>query len=380
MRGTHDRENEVDAKVERVIQLARRAGVKGILIGLQPGFSWLTAGASNRIDGSREQGAGALLVTADGRRFVVANNIETPRLTQEAVAGLGFETADFAWTRERADPGLPFRVARDVAGGAIGSDVPSADVTFIEPALSRLRAPLLAAEIDRYRRLGADAGRIVGDVVRGAAPGATERQVAGELGAALMTAGIRPVVLLAAADERIARYRHPVAGTLSWRDRLLVATCAERDGLVIALTRIVCTRTDEELSRRTRAAAAAFSAMLSAAVASATGAEMFAAAARAYSNAGFPGEEQHHHQGGAIGYRAREWVAHPASQEVATLPQAFAWNPTVAGTKLEDTCLVHADGRVEVLTETSGWPPLDIDVRGQSVRIADVCEIGSLQQ
>jgi Xaa-Pro aminopeptidase len=372
-----ERTGEVDLKVERVIQLARGAGVKGILIGLQPGFSWLTAGASNRIDGSREQGAGALLITSDGRRFVVANNIESPRLMQEAVAGLGFEAADFAWTRERADPGLPFRVARDVTGGPIGGDIASAHVTFIEPALARLRAPLLPSEIARYRRLGADAGHVAGAVIRRASPGRTEREVAGEFAAALMTAGIRPVVLLAAADERIARYRHPVAGTLSWRDRLLVATCAERDGLVIALTRIVCTRSDDELTRRTRAAAAAFSAMLSAVVASATGAEMFAAAARAYSNAGFPGEEQHHHQGGAIGYRAREWVAHPASQEVATLPQAFAWNPTVAGTKLEDTCLVHADGRVEVLTDTPGWPTVEIDVSGQPVRIADVCEVGS---
>jgi len=99
---------------------------------------------------------------------------------------------------------------------------------------------------------------------------------------------------------------------------------------------------------------------------------MFAAASAAYADSGFPGEERHHHQGGAIGYRAREWVAHPRSQDVAVLPQAFAWNPTVAGTKLEETCLVHADGRVEVLTETPNWPAIEIHVRGQVVRISDV--------
>ena len=367
-----DRRDEVDSKVERVVQLARSAGVKGILIGLQPGFSWLTAGASNRIDGSREPGAGALLIRADGRRFVVANNIETPRLMQEAVAGLGFEAAEFPWTGEREDPALPFRIARDVADGPIGTDLASPEATFLEPPLARLRSPLFPREIDRYRRLGADAGRIAGGVIRAAPPGTTERDVADQLAASLMTAGIRPIVLLAAADRRIAGYRHPVPGDLPWRDRLLLATCAERDGLVIAISRITCRRRDDDLVRRTRAAAAAFSALLNATVASATGSKMFAAAAAAYAAEGFPGEEQHHHQGGAIGYRAREWVAHPASQDVAVLPQAFAWNPTVAGTKLEETCLVHADGRVEVLTETPDWPVIDTYVRGRVVRISDV--------
>jgi antitoxin VapB len=180
-------------------------------------------------------------------------------------------------------------------------------------------------------------------------------------------------VLLAAADRRIVSYRHPVAGILPWKERLLVATCGERDGLVVALSRLVCTRMDDDLARRTRAAAAAFSAMLSAAAASATGAQMFAEGAAAYAAAGFPGEETRHHQGGAIGYRSREWIAHPGSQEVPTPPQAFAWNPTVAGTKLEETCLVHADGRVEVVTESPDWPTIEIDVRGRRVRLSDVC-------
>jgi len=370
--GTDDRRQEVEAKIARVVELTQKAGVRGILVGLQPTFAWLTAGASNRIDGSREQGAGALLITAGGRRFVVANNIESPRLMQEAVAGLGFEPADFPWTGERADPALLFRIAREAAGGPIASDLAAPDVMFLEPPLARLRAPLLPPEIDRYRRLGADAGRIAGEVMRSASPGKSEREIAGELAGSLMAVDIRPIVLLAAADDRIARYRHPVPGDRRWQDRLLLATCAERGGLVVALTRIVCRRMDDDLVRRTGAAAAAFSAMLSAAAASSTGAEMFAAASAAYADAGFPGEERHHHQGGAIGYRAREWVAHPRSQDVAVLPQAFAWNPTVAGTKLEETCLVHADGRVEVLTETPNWPVIETRVRKQLVRLSDV--------
>ncbi len=67
-----------------------RAGSAGILLNTQPNFAWLTGGRSNQIDGSRENGSGSLLVSARGERFVVANNIEMPRLQDEALSGLGF--------------------------------------------------------------------------------------------------------------------------------------------------------------------------------------------------------------------------------------------------------------------------------------------------
>ena len=89
----------------------------------------------------------------------------------------------------------------------------------------------------------------------------------------------------------------------------------------------------------------------------ATAAHLYGVAADAYAAAGFPGEELKHHQGGAIGYRAREWVAHPKSQETVQARQAFSWNPTIAGTKVEDTALV-VDDRLEMLTTTPDWPAI----------------------
>jgi hypothetical protein len=86
---------------------------------------------------------------------------------------------------------------------------------------------------------------------------------------------------------------------------------------------------------------------------------------------GFAGEERNHHQGGAIGYRAREWVAHPRSQEVVQPRQAFAWNPTITGTKVEDTALV-LDGRAEIITPTPGWPTIAL---AGGLRAADTWQI-----
>ena len=108
----------------------------------------------------------------------------------------------------------------------------------------------------------------------------------------------------------------------------------------------------------------------------ATGSDLFAAAASAYAAAGYPGEERLHHQGGAIAYRAREWVAHPRSADVVTPTQAFAWNPTVTGTKIEETCVLHEDDRMEIVTASPGWPSIPVNVRGQRLFVPDVFVLG----
>src|SRR5688572_3752499 len=115
--------HEIDEKVDRLARLAAARRLGGILLNTQPNFSWLTGGRSNRIDGSRENGSGSLLVSSRGERFVVANNIEMPRLTEEALAGLGFTPCEYSWTDEQADPGKPIQTAKQaLASSAVGCD------------------------------------------------------------------------------------------------------------------------------------------------------------------------------------------------------------------------------------------------------------------
>ena len=76
----------------------------GVLLGTQHNFSWLTAGATNGVDTSREAGAGSLVVRRDGKRFVLASRIEMPRLLEEELAGDDFEPVEFGWEEEKASP------------------------------------------------------------------------------------------------------------------------------------------------------------------------------------------------------------------------------------------------------------------------------------
>jgi len=151
--------------------------------------------------------------------------------------------------------------------------------------------------------------------------------------------------------------------------------CARRGGLIASLTRIVCAGAiPAELRRRTDAVARVNAALLAATRPGANGAELYLTAARAYAAQGFAGEERLHHQGGAAGYRTRDWVAHPASAEVVQTDQAFAWNPSITGTKAEETCIASADG-VEVISASPGWPQVAVGFDGREFLSPDVLSL-----
>jgi Xaa-Pro aminopeptidase len=370
------RSAEISEKTGRVISLLSAEGLGGVLLGSQHNFSWLTAGSSNGIDMSRDPGAGSLLIRRDGKRFVLANRIEMKRLLTEELAGEDFEPVEFAWEEEKASPSFLADKARALltrSADALGSDLPvGSSVPVVEGALARQRFQLTPSEIERYKLLGRDAGESLSDLVRGLSPGETEEEVAQRAAYALAAKGIRAVVNLVAADERIQQYRHPVATRKRWEKVLMLVVCARRHGLIASLTRIVAAgRVDDKLKRRTLSAARVNARILHATREGATGAELYGTAARAYAGEGFEGEEHLHHQGGATGYRTRDWVAHPLSEESVRRNQAFAWNPSITGTKVEETVIVEGDG-VTAVTSTPDWPQIPVTVEGREYLSPDV--------
>jgi antitoxin VapB len=67
-------------------------------------------------------------------------------------------------------------------------------------------------------------------------------------------------------------------------------------------------------------------------------------------------------------------VAQPLSAQQVCLNQAFAWNPSVTGTKVEETCVAFADG-VELITATPDWPQISVKVNGRAYQSPDVLSI-----
>jgi len=347
----------------------------GVLVSTQPNFSWLTAGGTNGVDLSREAGNGTLLIRNDGKRFVLANRIEMPRLLGEEIAGEDFEPVEFPWEEEKVSPEFLTTLALTLLGKdkTLASDSgPGPGTMTFEAAIARCRYQLTSSEIERFRSLASDAAQAVGNLARKLTPGETEREVARRVADALATHNIRAVVNLVAADERIGKYRHPVPTDQRWNKTIMIVVCAQRGGLIASLTRIISSAAiPDELRRRTLVAAQVNAQLLAATQPNASGAELYRLAARTYAEAGFANEERLHHQGGAAGYRPRDWVAHPGCTERVQVNQAFAWNPSVTGTKVEETCIALADG-LEVVTRTSAWPQIPVRVAEREYLSPDI--------
>lgn len=370
--------SEIEVKVDRLQRLCVEAQVGGVLLNTQLNFTWLTAGGTNGVDSTKESGVATLFIRKDGKRFVLANKIEMSRMLDEELGGQNYEPVEFAWEDEKANPLLVSELAMKLVTDSLPLAADFTAGTSVVPmheAIAAQRYQLTDAEIDRFRKLGSDAGRAIGEVGGSLEPGIIENEVARRANDALARVGATAVVTLVAADDRLRRYRHPVPKEVAWKNVVMIVVCARRHGLIASLTRIVCAgKKPEDLERRIHASASVNAELFAATRPGVAGSDLYQIAADAYAAAGFPGEEKLHHQGGAAGYRTRDWVAHPYSTEVVRARQAFAWNPSVTGSKVEETCIVFEDD-VEIITATPNWPTVTAYAGGREYLLPDVMEL-----
>ncbi len=361
-------QNEIAVKTERLMKMLAAENLGGVLLNSQHNFAWLAGGRSNAINSSAESGACFLFVRRDGKRFVLANNIEMTRLLTEEISAEDFEPVEFAWENEKAAGDFIYEQAKTLLdeNGEIVSDLSlNSNYRTIENLIAPCRYSLTAAEIERYRSLGKDAGAVLREIFQKIEPGETESEIARKVKDALAVYQINSVVTLVGADERIERFRHPIPTKKIWQKLLLIAVCAKREGLIASLSRLACVGAiPEELHRKTEAAARIHAEIIAATTIETSGAELYQIADAAYAKQGYAGEIRKHHQGGATGYKTRDWVAHPKSSEKVVVNQAFAWNPSITGTKAEETFILTENG-AKILTASPDFPTIPVEIDGR---------------
>jgi Xaa-Pro aminopeptidase len=347
-------EAELAEKQRRVCTFLDQHALEGVLLGTIGNFAWITGGRTNRVGAATEVGPAAILVTRDGQSLV-SDEVEAPRLLEEELAGQPLDLLDYPWYR--ADPAA---AVRRRAAGRVASDIPVPGLETLPAAFTGLRWSLTEAELQRYRRLGQHAGVAMTHVLLHLRPGLSEQQIAGMLAEALFGFGIQPTVLLVAADERMARFRHPLPTERRLQRAAMLVVGARGWGLVVSLTRLVhFGDPDADLRKRHAAVTAIDATFINATRPGAVAGEIFRAGMAAYAAQGYPDEWTRLQQGGATGYAGRDYHATPDSPHVVRSHQAFAWNPSIAGTKSEDTLLVTPSGP-EVLTLTPDLPHLQV--------------------
>ncbi len=364
------RSDEIEAKVERVRDFLRRRELAAAALGTQANFAWITGGGDNHVGLSSEGGVATVVITAQGRHLV-SSNIEAGRIAKEEVNGLGFERHVHPWPADE----LPAIVSRLAGNGTVAADLNLAGASNMSNALARLRWELLPPEVERYRAVGESVVRLLEQTAREVQPGMSELTIAGLMAGKCFDAGLLLNVCLVAADERAVAYRHPIPTANAVDRHVIMVIGARRWGLSISATRLVhFGRVPEKLARKHRAVCTVDACFRRETRPGARVANILKAACREYERQGFPDEWRHHHQGGATGYASREYRATPDSAEVVLGHQAFAWNPSIAGTKSEDTIIATEEGAA-VLTPSRDWPMLTVSYQGETVERPAILEV-----
>ena len=319
--------------------------VGALLLSSPANFAWYTGGADNRVDHCDIVGVGSVLLTRDDA-YILTNNIEAPRMREEQTPEM--EVVEHPWHQE------PAELLRELTGDAsMATDFSSEFGQDLSAEIAPLRYVLDGDAIEDYRRLGQDTALALSEAAGSVSPDTDELEAAAELSAACLRRNMYVPVLLAASEERLVSFRHPVpyGGTLG-RQAMLVA-CAERGGLFVSVTRMIYfEEPDPHAVRRQGACEEVLRRMREEATrAGSTLAQAFENCRRFYAEAGFPEGWRDHHQGGMTGYASREVIATPGTHQEIRVGQAFAWNPSLVGAKAEETFVLGPDGP-EILTRS----------------------------
>lgn len=360
------------AKRAALRALLERHGLDALVLCDAANVNWWLDGVRTHV-AQLADGADAIVVVRRDGWELRAGASEGPRLDEEALAGLGDppRLVVLEWG-ERLVPAFGdgesvgsdrpevVAAAAGSAGGAARTAPPT--VADLASELTALRAPLSSAELDRFRALGGDAARALTQALEGARSGDSEHALAGATGGLLLERGIEPLCLLVAGAERLPRFRHPIPTAAALRERAMVVVCGRRDGLIVSLSRIRAFAPPSPRERdRYRALLEVEAALLAGTRAGARLGDVAQAGRDAYGANGLPPDEwRRHHQGGPCGYTLRDKLATPGDDDVVAAGQAFAWNPSCVGWKVEDTVAARAGGPPEVLSADPAWPVIEV--------------------
>jgi Xaa-Pro dipeptidase len=351
------RRQEVDAKLALLGTLLERRGLDAIVLSGADAVAWATGGVTSPIERGVPVSPLWLVIRA-GLTTAVTTNVERLRIDAEAgLRALEISLHEAPWyeplSLERA--ALELTGAPRARVGGLGVDI---DEDLIE-----LRLALLPPERERIAALALDAAVALEEALRAWTPGERDFDVQARVSERLERVGAFGACLIVGGDDRVERFRHPLAAGVPMVRLVMAVVVAERHGLHAAATRFACAgglSTNVRAARDTALGVEA--ATLAACVPGATYGDVVETLGRAYAEAGHAEAWTDHYQGGPVGYRQREFELVPTQTDsrwfsVALADgHAVAWNPSVeGGGKVEDTYLVEPRG-LRRLTDTGTWP------------------------
>ena len=365
------KQDELQQKRSRIDSYLDTKSLHGIFLTRQNNFAWITGGCENRVGLATEIGAATAYVTRDSI-IIITNNIEAPRLRHEELGELDIEVRDYPWFDEAGRDSI----IRDLIGSnTVASDTGFSGTVRLDRDFDTLRYSLIDEEIDRYRWLGRNCSLVLERICTTIKQDDSELEIAARLAHEALRISITPTVILVAADDRAFHYRHPLPTEKKVKEHVMVVLGGRRWGLIASVTRLAnFGKISPDLRKKHEAVCNIDAALiLSSRTGAATGSALDAGI-KTYEAFGFTDEWKLHHQGGPTGYEARDYRVVPGDQRIIQPNQAIAWNPSIAGSKSEDTILC-TESTPEILTPCHQWPTTSYEYNGMVISRPDIYEV-----
>jgi Xaa-Pro aminopeptidase len=354
--------NEIKEKERRVREFLRSKNLKALLLKRQANFSWMTCGGLNLVGITTEFGATTLLIT-ENSKFLISSVIETPRMIhEEGLEEQGFIVKTFPWHEDQE-----VSIVKEIVGEEpLGSDIPFPNAMVLAEEAAKLRYSLTPEEQKRYRWLGKKVSIALEKTMMKTKRREKESAVVGRLCKELWKDRIDPVTLMSAADDRISNFRHPIPTEKRIEKFLMVSVNARKWGLIVSLTRFIhFGKLPEELRKKYEDNVFIDCTMMAHTRPGIASKAVLQKGIDAYQEKGYPDEWKLHHQGGSIGYTGRDYRVSFKTPDMIQENQAFTWNPSISGTKSEDTILATSKGP-EMITYPILYPTLSLNAGGIS--------------
>lgn len=349
--------NEFKTKLNRLTEVMKREDLNAVYLKRQDNFAWLTCGGINYVSNG-EVGNCGLLVTKAQSLHAITNVSEGYRMKdEEKLVKLGFTLHVGSWQDDEFDART---ISTIVPEGKVGYDTSSH-----AQAIKELRYSLTKEEILRYKTVGKDVSAVLEEVANEINREMTENDVAGLILKKMKEKGIESIVCLVATDDRIRNYRHPVPTDKKLGLLVQFGGNFKRSGLVVSSTRFVSFGpVSESLRKQFLDTLYIDCVYMKNTVIGMPYTYALQKGKDAYGVCGHGKEFTLHHQGGATGYSGRDIKVTETTKGVVVPNQAFAWNPTITGTKCEDTYVVTDKGIVTISGPVN-YPKIKIMIDGE---------------
>ncbi|MBD3184565.1 M24 family metallopeptidase [Candidatus Poribacteria bacterium] len=357
-----------DVKLNKIRSLLESENLDAVLLTIQPNYSWLSDGGRGHVSVASEGSAAWFFVT-DSDVFLITDNIEAQRIQDEELNISGVKVKIHPWYDDDKKDKIIQDLCRDKK---VGCDSAIDGMENISGKIAELRYTLTPEEVVRYKELGKHCGEAIGKVCKMIKPGMSEFEIAGIMSSELYSRSINPIVLLIAVDERVSLYRHPLPTDKKVNEYGMIVVCGRKYGLIASVTRLFhFGPLSDELKKKHQAAVEVDTAFIAESRPGAITGEILAASQKVYADNGYPDEWTFHHQGGPAGYGARDYRAIPGLTSKLVKSQAVAWNPSIKGTKSEDT-IITTDDKPEIITSTPDWPMISVSYKDETWKRPDI--------